>query len=147
MSDMDFYPAGAYYDSSAPYNEPYVPEKEFDCTCIQVLSKTVSVITDNYIPGKSGVDDEVDDEGHPYASPWHDPDDTSDTNWAEEYHDNDHYTPIQLIGLYKDTLKKQLESWEGMEDTPEGMKNIKNIKHLISECEGWEEDELDYEGE
>ena len=144
MRESGYFPAGAEFDPSAPYNEPTVPDKEFDVTCSQTLSKTVSVWTDNYIPGASGVDYEPDDEGGYYASGWQDPDDTSDTNWAEEYHDNDHYTPIQLIELYKNTLKEQLKSWEGMEDTASARTQIKRIEHLIEECSNWVEDETEY---
>ena len=128
----------------APWNEESVPEKDFEVTCSQSLSKTVTVCTDNYIPGASGVDYEPDCEGGYFASGWHDEDDTSDTNWAEEYHDNDHYTPIQLIGLFKESLKSQLESWEGMEETSAGKAQIRRIEYLIEECEGWTEDETEY---
>jgi hypothetical protein len=30
MRDSDYYPEGAYNDQNAPYNQPTVPEKEFD---------------------------------------------------------------------------------------------------------------------
>jgi hypothetical protein len=144
MSEADFYPAGAYRDPSAPYNQSDIPEEEFEVTCSQSLSRTATVWTSNYIPGASGVDYERDDEGGTYASSWHDDPDTSDTNWAEEYHDNDHYTPIQLIGLYKETLKEQLKSWEGMDEIPSAKAQIRRIEHLIEECEGWTEDETEY---
>ena len=51
----------------APWNEESIPEKEFEVTCSQSLSKTVTVWTDNYIPGASGVDYERDDEGGIYV--------------------------------------------------------------------------------
>ena len=121
----------------APWNEPEVPEKEFDVTCCQTLSKTTSVLTSNYIPGASGVDYEPDDEGGYYASGWHDPDDTSDTNWADEYHDNEHYTPLQLIELFKKHLENELIRMGEV-------KNEKWIKHLIEECSDWTEDDTEY---
>ena len=141
---MDNYPPGAANDPNAPYNQVDTPEKEFEVTCCQVLSRTVTVVTNDYIPGASGCDYEPDDEGGYCASPWHDDPDTSDTNWAEEYHDNDHYTPIQLIELYKETLKEQLKSWEGMDETSAGKAQIRRIEHLIEECDGWTEDETEY---
>jgi hypothetical protein len=137
MSEADFYPAGAYRDPSAPYNQVDVPEKEFDVTCSQTLSKTVSVLTNNYVPGAEGVDYESDDEGGCYAVGWHDPDDTSDTNWADEYHDNDHFTPLQLIELFKQYLENDLNRMGEV-------KNEKWIKHLIEECSNWTEDETEY---
>lgn len=137
MSEADFYPAGAYNDPSAPYNEPLIPEKEFEVTCSQSLSKTVTVTTSNYIPGASGVDYESDDEGGCCAVEWYDPDDTSDTDWDEEYHDNDHYTPLQLISLFKQHLENELARMEDVKDS-------RRIKHLIEECSDWNEDETEY---
>lgn len=148
MSEADFYPAGAYRDPSAPYNQSDIPEEEFEVTCSQSLSRTTTVYTSNYIPGASGVDYERDDEGGCYATPWHDAPDTSDTNWAEEYHDNDHYTPIQLIKLFKERCELELKSLDNsdtFELTPSFYKKKKmELKHLIEECEGWTEDETEY---
>lgn len=143
MYDSYHYPPGAD-TPDAPWNQSDPEDMDFEVTCSQSLSRTVTVTTNNYIPGASGVDWETDDEGHPYATPWHDDPDTSDTNWADEYHDSKHYTPIQLIALYKEALKAQLESWEGMEKTPAGKYQTRRIEHLIEECEGWTEDETEY---
>ena len=132
------YPPGLSDNTpGAPWNEPDVPEKEFDVTCTQTLSKTVSVLTTNYVPGASGVDYEPDDEGGYYASGWHDPDDTSDTNWADEYHDNDYLTPLQLIEIFKQYLENDLNRMGEV-------KNERWIKHLIEECSNWIEDETEY---
>lgn len=132
------YPDGlSDFTPGTPWNEPDIPEKEFDVTCSQTLSKTVSVLTSNYVPGASGVDYEPDDEGGYYASGWHDPDDTSDTNWADEYHDNDYLTPLQLIELFKQYLENDLNRMGEV-------KNEKWIKHLIEECSNWTEDETEY---
>ena len=137
------YPAGAEHDPDAPYNQVEVPDKEFDVLISQTLSKSATVITNNYIPGASGVDYDSDDEGGCVSISYQEPDDTSDTDWEKEYSENDHYTPIQLIGLYKETLEEQLKSWEGLEDTPAGRKEIRRIKHLIEECEDWTDDETE----
>ena len=76
------YPDGlSDYSVGAPWNEPDVPEKDFEITCSQSLSRTATVCTNNYIPGASGVDYEPDDEGGYCACGWQDPDDTSDTDW------------------------------------------------------------------
>ena len=137
MYDNYNYPPGAD-NEYAPWNEPSVPEKEFDMTCCQTLSKTVTVYTDNYIPGASGVDYEPDDEGGYCAVGWHDPDDTSDTNWADEYHANDYHTPLQLIELFKRYLQHMLD------DKVQVSTSTSYIKHLIEECEDWSEDETEY---
>ena len=138
MSEADFYPAGSYRDPSAPYNQPDIPEEEFEVTCSQSLSRTATVWTSNYIPGASGVDYEPDGEGGYCASSWHDDHDTSDTNWAEEYHDNDHYTPLQLIELFREHLEAELNN----SNIPQN--RVNKYKHLIEECEGWSEDETEY---
>ena len=134
---MDNYPDGLSDNTpGTPWSEPIIPEKEFDVTCCQVLSKTVPVSTSNYTPGASGVDYEYDPEGS-VAVGWQDPDDTSDTDWAEEYHNNDYHTPLQLIELFRQYLENELSRMGSV-------KNEKWIKHLIEECKGWIEDEIEY---
>lgn len=140
MSEADYYPAGAYNDSDAPYNQEDVPDMDFEVTCSQTLSKTVTVTTNNYIPGASGCDYEPDGEGGYYAASYHDDPDTSDTNWAEEYHDNDHYTPIQLIALFAEYLKEEIEC--SYTDSP--LRHPKRLQQLLEECEGWIEDETEF---
>jgi len=121
----------------APWNDSDAPEKEFDVTCSQTLSKTVSVLTNNYIPGASGCDYEPDGEGGYCACGWHDPDDTSDTNWSDEYSDNDYHTPLQLIQLFGQFLKEQYS--KGIV-----FKSPYFTEHLVKECEGWQEDETEF---
>jgi hypothetical protein len=145
MYDNYNYPCGAD-TPDAPWNEVEVPEKDFDIICSQSLSKTVVVTTNNYIPGASGVDYEPDDEGGYCASSWHDDPDTSDTNWADEYHDNDHYTPLELINKFKEHLMKQWDTLKYAEEANDTKTKYKKreIQHLIEECEGWIEDETEY---
>jgi hypothetical protein len=69
---MNNYPPGVSDNTpDAPWNDPEVPEKEFDVTCTLCMSKTVSCYTKDYIPGAEGVDYEPDDEGGSYAVPYH----------------------------------------------------------------------------
>ena len=132
------YPAGLNDHSvGTPWNDSDVLEKEFDVTCSQTLSKTVSVLTNNYIPGASGCDYEPDGEGGYCACGWHDPDDTSNTNWANEYHSNDLHTPLQLIQLLKQVLETDME--HGIV-----FKSPRFTQDLINECDGWIEDETEY---
>ena len=111
---------------SAPFNEKPMPEKEFEVCITQTLSKTVKVTTNKYL-----LDEGVDDDGHRYSGA-----DTSDTNWKEVYKD-EHYTPIQLIKLFKASLQSTLQ------DYPEHSSKASRIKHLISECGEWTEDETE----
>lgn len=136
MRDRDYYPAGAYDDPSAPYNEVNIPYKDFEISYSQSLSKSVIVATDKYIPGACGADYEADEDGV-HAFGWHDDDDLSEVNWTEEYRDNDHYTPLQLIELFKNYLEEQKA--KGLV-----FKTPKFTDHLIEECSDWVEDEIDY---
>ena len=64
----DNYPPGAAHDPNAPYNEPLIPERDFDVEVTITMSKVVTITTDNYVP-------EYDDEyGHTYAN-------TENTEW------------------------------------------------------------------
>lgn len=131
------YPAGAEHDPNAPYNQEEVPEKEFDVLASQTLSKSNKVITDNYIPGASWVEYEHDEEGG-HAIGCHEPDDTSDTNWENEYHANDHYMPSQLIEIFKNFLENVLTT-----GNREWQESLAHTKHLFQECCGWSEDETE----
>ena len=140
------YPPGLSDNTpGCPWSDPEIPEKDFDVTCSQSLSKTVTVTTSNYIPGASGVDYEPDGEGGYYASSWHDPDDTSDTNWEEEYK-HDHYTPLELINKFKEHLMKQWDTLKDAEEANDTETKYKKreIQHLIEECSNWTEDETEY---
>ena len=126
-----------------PWSEPEVPEKDFEVTCCQTLSRTATVWTNKYIPGASGCDYE---DGVTIG--WQDDDDTSDTNWSQEYNNNGYKTPLQLIQMLKGYLQKDLEKWEE-EDKKEPHRyaatEVRKYKGLIEECDCWIEDETDFE--
>lgn len=146
MYDNYNYPAGAD-TPDAPWNQVDTPEKEFEVTCCQVLSRTVTVVTNDYIPGASGCDYEPDGEGGYCACGWQDPDDTSDTNWSKEYEINGYHTPLQLIQMLKDYLQKDLEKWQKEDEkTPHSGPafHVRKLQHLIEECDGFDEDEIEF---
>lgn len=147
MSEADYYPAGAYYDPSAPYNQADIPEEEFEVTCSQSLSRTATVWTSNYIPGASGVDYEPDGEGGYCASSWHDDPDTSDTNWADEYKSNGYKTPFQLIQMLREYLEKDLRDIQKdmlPNDRSYKATKARQLKGLIEECDCWIENETTF---
>lgn len=122
MSEADYYPPGAYNDPDAPYNQPVTPERDFDVTVSQTLSRDVGVTTDNYRP-------EYDDEdGRTYAN-------TEDTDWRKVY-GQQHLTILELLEDYKVRL-------ETLKITLDDEKEIKRIDYLLSECEGWVEDDFE----
>lgn len=121
---LNNYPPGAAGDPSAPYNEVEQPLMTFDVSISSSLSKSTTVKTNNYrynYLGDEGLPDEIL---------------TEDTDWADEYHANDHYTPIQLISLFRQCLS-QLQSCGS------SFKSPKWDEHLMRECEGWTEDECE----
>lgn len=138
MIESGYYPMGAEYDSSAPYNQEEVPDIDFDLTCSQCLSKTVEVTTNDYLPGSTEVEYEREPDGSYSSTTYAGVPDTSDTDWEEAYHDNDHYTPLQLIELFKRFLDDKLT---GKNTVPNSTSYLKRIK---AECEGWVEDDVDY---
>lgn len=136
MSDKDYYPAGAYKDTNAPYNQSDIPEEDFEITCSQSLSKTVTVTTNDYIPGAEDVDYDVDEDGC-HAIYYKEDPDTSDTNWEEAYN-KEHYTPKKLLELFKEFLETYIP------DPIVNIKEYKRYKHLIKECSDWCSDELSF---
>ena len=148
--NLSNYPEGlSDWTPGTPWSEPEIPEKDFDVTCCQTLSKTTIVTTSNYIPGASGCDYESDGEGGYSTVGWQDPDDTSDTSWSNEYKENGHYTPLQLIGMLKMRVEKELKDLENAPiDTKQPYAKaaeVRRLKHLIEECDDWCEDETDFE--
>ena len=145
MRESGWYPPGTEFKADAPWNQVDVPEKEFDVTISQSLSKSVTVVTNDYIPGASGVDYEPNEEGGYSACGWHDPDDTSNTAWGKAYRE-EHYTPLDLIDLLCKKCKQELNELEnlGSEDAPYYYAQKKReLEHLIDECECWTEDECE----
>ena len=121
---------------SAPWNQSDVPEKEFTVTISQTLSRTVTVVTNDYIPGAEDVDYEPDDEGGCYASSWHDDDDTSDTDWKKAYEECD----FKLQDLIEE-LKNYVQSDLAMTGPNTGKGRY--LKRLLEACDGWIEDEYE----
>ena len=126
------YPAGAANDPNAPWNDISPVFEEFQVTISQTLSKTVTVNTNDYIPGNVYTEREWD--GESYCTITHqDSPDTSNTNWKKAY-EEEHATPLYLINMFKAILEDNM--------------NIENMReerrqYLIKECSSWIED--DYE--
>lgn len=122
MYNNDNYPLGA--DTPyAPWNEQEVPEEQFGVCISQTLSKSTEVTTNDYVP----VVDQDEDGYYDYN-------DTSDTDWKKAY-ENEHLTPLQLIGEFKDFLTKHLPDLKGKDEH-------RRAKELISECSNWVEDDF-----
>lgn len=126
MRDRDYYPAGAYDDPSAPFNEPSIPDREFEVTISQTLSKIVTVTTDDYI-----LTGDVDEEGN-YGT-WYD---TSETDWNKVYNEQ-HFKIQDLLHELKQYVLEDMKNTG--KNTGKGM----YLKRLLEACDGWTEDECE----
>ena len=56
MASSDYYPAGAYNDPNAPYNQVELEPIEVDADVTVTLQNTLTVTTDNYAVDEDGID-------------------------------------------------------------------------------------------
>lgn len=119
MRESGYYPPGAEFDPNAPYNEPVIPERDFEVDVEYVLQKkSVNVTTDDYRP-------EFDDEtGHVDAN-------TEDTDWENAYK-NSHYTIPELLSELESYIKQDLELYKG------NATKERQLKEMLEDCQGWE---------
>ena len=120
------YPAGVD-TPDAPWNQEPVPEKEFEVTISQTLSKTVTIKTDDYTRI-------VTHEAHNRI--YEDYADTSYTDWKQAYENNN----FKLQDLLEE-LKGYVQSDLAM--TGSNTSKGRHLKRLLAACDGWIED--DYE--
>lgn len=119
MKESGYYPPGAEFDPSAPYNEPVISDKDFDIECEFVMRKAVTVTTNDYVP-------EIDDEnGHEYAN-------TENTDWATAFENSGHFTINDLIDELREYVKADMETCAP--NTGKGA----HLKRLLEACDGWE---------
>lgn len=133
------YPASAD-NPQAPWNEPIIPDREFEVCISQSLSKNLKVVTNDYACER-------------IVEPWNgiceENINTSDTNWNDVYKEQRHYTPLELINAFKDILVLDLE--QAKEDAKNSnsivaglaQRQMKRLEHLISECSNWTNDETE----
>lgn len=121
--ESGYYPAGAEFDTSAPWNQNSLPEKEIEVMVSITLSKPVKISVDDY---SINVDETEDGQYLQY--------DFSDCN-LEEAVKNQIALP-QDLAEYIDNILKYDEPFKGA--------NIpKHLKDAIEDCKGWNVD--DYE--
>ena len=127
MRDRDYYPAGAYNDPNAPYNEVELPDIEVSCeVSITLTKKDAPVFTGNYI-------NECDDE-EGYESV-----EVLDTyqELADKYN-TQHYS---LTGLLDELAKYIRGELQG--DISYGRRN--ELERMLEDCQDWEEGDTDIE--
>lgn len=121
MYDNYHYPMGAD-NEDAPWNQEEPPEKDFDISISQTLSKSTTVTTNTY---KYYIDEE---DGRMYIE-------TDDIDWREVCDDSGVYTPLELIKEFRKFLQENLESVSGIKKY--------HYMNLIDECDGWIDDETE----
>ena len=125
MRDRDYYPAGAYNDLNAPFNEVYVPDIEVSCeVSITLIKKVAPVSTDNYI-----------NNGDEYGDEYEVMD--SYQELADKY-DDQHYS---LTGLLQHLAKYIRGELQG--DISRGRRN--ELERMLEDCQGWEEGDTEIE--
>lgn len=123
-------PMGAEYDSRAPWNQVENSEIERDCEVTETITRKITLSTTDYI-----AEEDWDDEFGKCVSV-----DTSDTDWAGEY-SNQEYTVLELI----DKLKAYVE--EDIKNTSPNTGKGREQQRLLSACSGWEQVELNVDEE
>ena len=122
----DNYPPGAAHDPNAPYNEPLIPERDFDVEVTITMSKVVTITTENYGPEYDDEDD------HTYAN-------TENTEWDKEFENSGHFTIADLIEELKGYVV------EDMKTCAPNTRKVSHLKRLLLACEDWETIDESYE--
>lgn len=122
------YPPGlSDYSEDAPWNEPFIPEKNFEVTISQTFSKTVTVTTDDYLPERDF--DEDTGSCYTYAN-------TDETDWKQAYEEQ-HFKIQDLLSELKQYVL------EDMKNTGKNTGRGKHLEELLAACDGWTEDEVE----
>lgn len=152
MSEADYYPAGAYNDPNAPYNQPPEPdEKEFDVTVTYTMTKADILATCDYTT-EMVEDCDIDDDGKPYSHRYS-VEHTDNVDWNEEF-SQQRISPIQLFNELKVyvvneiRLNKEFLSQAIYADEKRKLKKeIKRLELILKSCEGWEFEDIDFDEE
>ena len=116
--------------NSAPWNEKEQSVITRDCEITETVTRKVTLATTDYV-----AEEDWDNELGKCVSA-----DTSDTDWAGEY-SNQEYTVLELI----DKLKAYVE--EEIKNTSPNTGKCRKLQRLLSTCNGWEQVELEVEEE
>lgn len=126
MRDCDYYPAGAYNDPNAPYNEVELPDIEVSCeVSITLTKKDAPVFTDNYIVA-------LVDEGYKGYEVLDSYQELADKYAAQHY---------SLTGLLDELAKYIRGELQG--DISHSRRN--ELERMLEDCQDWEEGDTDIE--
>ena len=126
MTERDYYPAGAYSDPNAPFNQPADPDPiDVACDTCVTLRKEIIITTDNYWI-------EADEEG------W------SDTHLEDGYKDiekhirKQHTSLVDLLGELKKYIQGEMNG-----EISNARK--RELEQMLADCQGWSEDYFEIE--
>lgn len=125
MQERDYYPAGAYDDPNAPYNQSDNDPKEFECKATITLEADVLVETDQY---QQYVDCE---DGSTYYE-------FDGVDWEDEYSKSCISIPEML-----NELKNYVESDLALAGKNTGRGRY--LQRLLDACQGWKVVETEIE--
>lgn len=125
MTSSAYYPTGAGFDNSAPWNVAD-PDAEVADICFACsMSRTAATSTTDYVQGEAYRDED----GVPCRDI-----DFSSTDWLAEWR-HQHLTPIQLIAILQ-SIASSLASGAGAP-----RKSAAEWAVIAAECRGWETDD------
>lgn len=110
----------------APWNRVENLEIERDCEVTEIISRRVSLSTSRYVA-------EEDWDGEFGRCIY---EDTSDTDWCEEY-SNQEYTVLELIAKLKEYVE------EDIKNTASNTSKGRELQRLLMACDGWEHVEME----
>lgn len=133
MTERDYYPAGAYEDPNAPYNQSDPDAVDVDVTICQVISRSTTIKVTDYI-ASPWEEIEPDDDGGFYRTGGVDYD-FSDSDLKGAYEEQEFTIPDLLTEL-KDYIKQDLDN---------GCSKSKKLwlERMMKACEGWIVDETE----
>ena len=127
MKESGYYPAGAEYDPTSPWNKRYQSRPiSFECEITETLVKKAQVPTFCYSELY-----EQDEDGYPI----HEVTVDEDVDWENEYQENC-ITVCELIDLLKTYVKKDLAS------TDKNSLLGKHLQDVLNACDGWSNEEI-----
>jgi len=127
MRERDYYPAGAYSDGNAPYNEKELPEIEVSCEVSELMVKSgVTVNTNQYA-------NDYDDYGHVCGREL-----LITRNDVKTLYEENHYTVQELLEELERRLKEDIKK-------PMLQADHTKIAAMLADCKGWTGESIEIE--
>lgn len=112
--ESGYYPPGAEFDPFAPYNQVDPPEREFDLDVSLTMSKTATVVSDNY------------DEYYSYAS----------VNEPQKTYEEQEFTITEILDFARRCAEYMLDKHDF------SLKSKYDLKSMLESSKGWKVDDI-----